>query len=409
MYLDLLIIPMFAVAMYLISIRVIGTYRSLINKSYTISCDETFTPTISVMMSCFNEGKAVYETIESIMTSDYPRDKIQVVAFDDCSKDDSWEWMQKAAIDFPGTIIDRNSENLGKPHTMLRIAERVTGEILIGTDTDTIFHPRAIRELVSVLADEKIGAVGGIVGIKNVNDTLLTQIQAILYFFSFYFIKHGENLSKTVQCLAGPIVAYRHTTYKNILLPLVKARTFCGEKISYGEDRFITQMILANGLKTYVNHKARCWVGTPTKWGNYFNQQLRWRRGGLESWFRCIKDIVPRYKNAGFMAIANCLLPFFMHSIPLVMMLLLIKDGLVLELATNYILTLLIVFPVLSVVINYLLTKYDSRQRLNNPILATAMFVVFFPINVFFITPWALLTLDDGGWVTRQNGQKGNA
>jgi hypothetical protein len=32
-------------------------------------------------------------------------------------------------------------------------------------------------------------------------------------------------------------------------------------------------------------------------------------------------------------------------------------------------------------------------------------FVIWFPINIFIITIVALLTLDDGGWVTRQAPQ----
>jgi hyaluronan synthase len=40
-------------------------------------------------MPCYNEGKTVYETIASISQSDYPREKFEVIAVDDCSKDDS--------------------------------------------------------------------------------------------------------------------------------------------------------------------------------------------------------------------------------------------------------------------------------------------------------------------------------
>ena len=34
--------------------------------------DFTYQPTVSVLMPCFNEGKTVYETIESISKSNYP-------------------------------------------------------------------------------------------------------------------------------------------------------------------------------------------------------------------------------------------------------------------------------------------------------------------------------------------------
>jgi glycosyltransferase involved in cell wall biosynthesis len=62
--------------------------------------DYTYEPTVSVLMPCFNEGKTVYETIESISKSNYPNHKFEVIAQDDCSVDDSYEWMLKAQRDF---------------------------------------------------------------------------------------------------------------------------------------------------------------------------------------------------------------------------------------------------------------------------------------------------------------------
>jgi cellulose synthase/poly-beta-1,6-N-acetylglucosamine synthase-like glycosyltransferase len=64
-----------------------------------------YQPTVSVLMPCFNEGKTVYETIESISKSNYPAEKFEVIAQDDCSVDDSYEWMLKAQRDFTNIRI----------------------------------------------------------------------------------------------------------------------------------------------------------------------------------------------------------------------------------------------------------------------------------------------------------------
>src|SRR5208337_3313241 len=61
--------------------------------------DYTYQPAVSVLMPCYNEGKTVYETIESISKSDYPSDKFEVIAQDDCSVDDSYKWILKAQRD----------------------------------------------------------------------------------------------------------------------------------------------------------------------------------------------------------------------------------------------------------------------------------------------------------------------
>src|ERR1035438_6710670 len=77
--------------------------------------DYAYEPTVSVLMPCYNEGKTVYETIESISTSNYPNHKFEVIAQDDCSVDDSFEWMRKAQRDFTNIRIrtgDRKSTRL---------------------------------------------------------------------------------------------------------------------------------------------------------------------------------------------------------------------------------------------------------------------------------------------------------
>jgi hyaluronan synthase len=60
----------------------------------SVKQDFSLEPTVSILLPCFNEGPDVYNSIRTILECDYPVDKFQVIATDDCSKDDSWEWLQ---------------------------------------------------------------------------------------------------------------------------------------------------------------------------------------------------------------------------------------------------------------------------------------------------------------------------
>jgi len=44
--------------------------------------DYTYQPTVSVLMPCYNEGQAVYESIKSISQSNYSNEKFEVIAQD---------------------------------------------------------------------------------------------------------------------------------------------------------------------------------------------------------------------------------------------------------------------------------------------------------------------------------------
>src|ERR1700682_3983896 len=84
--------------------------------SVRVKKDYTYQPTVSILLPCYNEGQVVYETIQSISKSDYPNDKFEVIAQDDGSVDDSYEWMLKAQRDFTNirVRVNRNANNMGK-------------------------------------------------------------------------------------------------------------------------------------------------------------------------------------------------------------------------------------------------------------------------------------------------------
>ena len=162
LWLIMVLCLLISVAKYLM-----GIILKLAFPSAKIKKDYTYQPTVSVLMPCYNEGKTVYETIESISKSNYPSDKFEVIAQDDYSADDSYEWMLKAQRDFTNIRIraGRNEANSGKARTVCNALQHSTADIIISIDSDCIFHPDAIRELTACFAEPRIGSVGGRVGV----------------------------------------------------------------------------------------------------------------------------------------------------------------------------------------------------------------------------------------------------
>ena len=229
-----------------------------------IQKDYTYRPTVSVLMPCYNEGKTVYETIESISHSNYPNDRFEVIAQDDCSADDSYQWMLKAQRDFTNikVRVERNSENSGKARTVCNALEQSTGEIIISIDSDCIFHPDAIRELTACFSEPKIGSVGGRVGIRNPNASAITAIQTFIYYAAFQLYKIPENWTRSVGCISGCLFAIRRELLLRIE-PKIRSRHWFGIPVNQGEDRFLTHQTLLHGYGTYVNNDALCWTTAP--------------------------------------------------------------------------------------------------------------------------------------------------
>ena len=174
---------------------------------------------------------------------------------------------------------------------VLEFLEPDEAEIIISIDSDCIFHPDVIRELTACFAEPNLGSVGGRVGVRNPNDSVITVIQTIIYYSAFQLYKIPENWTRSVCCISGCLFAIRRTLMLE-LEPAIRGRNWFGIPVNQGEDRFLTHQTLLRGYGTYINNDALCWTTVPTTLSQLFKQQLRWRRSGIRAWAtRCTAQI----------------------------------------------------------------------------------------------------------------------
>jgi hyaluronan synthase len=374
-----------------------GLIMRLSFPSVKVRKDYTWQPTVSVLLPCYNEGRTVYQTIESISRSNYPNDKFEVIAQDDCSVDDSYEWMLKAQRDFTNVSIrvGKNAFNSGKARTVCNALQHSTAEVILSIDSDCIFHPDVIRELTACFAEPGIGSVGGRVGVSNPNDNVITAIQTIVYYAAFELYKIPENWTRSVCCISGCLFAIRRELLLEIE-PSLRARHWFGVPVNQGEDRFLTHQTLLRGYGTYINNDALCWTAVPTKLSVLFNQQLRWRSSILRDLFYTLKTM-PRHvwklhPNAVFTMI---LTPLGAIVAMLVVVTMLTSDPLSWAGPQP-----LVFYLGLAAVFTWAIKKYSVRETIEHP-LAFGAYIAWSIASSLFITPLALLTFDSGDWGTR--------
>ncbi|HEY5946102.1 MAG TPA: glycosyltransferase family 2 protein, partial [Kofleriaceae bacterium] len=239
-----------------------------------------YEPTITVVVPLFNEGRSIYDTIVSLVKLEYPQHKLEVTVVDDCSTDDSYEWAQKAAAEFPNVRVIRNAVNMGKRKGINAAVRASTAEIIVSVDSDVIVFPTALRELVARFTSPEVAAVGGRIHVSNPNVNWLTRLQTIKYYFGQEHLKNLERSLDQVMCLSGCLTAYR----RHVLIelePILENRNILGVPIKYGEDRFLTHQIVRRGYKTRLTMKAMCFTKAATNLPGYFNQQMRWKRSNI--------------------------------------------------------------------------------------------------------------------------------
>ncbi|HYT85935.1 MAG TPA: glycosyltransferase, partial [Burkholderiales bacterium] len=71
-------------------------------------------PALTVIIPAYNEGAMVESSIASVAAASYPRGRLEIIAIDDGSKDDTWRYIERAARRFPGLVTPiRLPENRG--------------------------------------------------------------------------------------------------------------------------------------------------------------------------------------------------------------------------------------------------------------------------------------------------------
>ena len=365
--------------------------------SAKIRKDYTWEPTVSVLLPCYNEGKTVYETIESISRSNYPTHLFEVIAQDDCSVDDSHQWMLKAQHDFTNIRIrtGRNPVNCGKARTVCNALQHSTSEIIISIDSDCIFHPDAIRELTACFSEPRIGSVGGRVGVRNPNDSVITTIQTIIYYSAFQLYKIPENWTRSICCISGCLFAIRRTLLLEIE-PSIRARHWFGVPVNQGEDRYLTHQTLLRGYGTYINNDALCWTTVPNNLSQLFKQQLRWRRSIVRDLFYTLRTLPKHVWTLHPNTVFNLVLTPLGAIVALLVVLSLFTS----DPATWFGPMPLIAYLGIAAILSWVIRRYSARETLAHP-LGFGAYVAWSLVSVLFLTPLALCTMDSADWGTR--------
>jgi cellulose synthase/poly-beta-1,6-N-acetylglucosamine synthase-like glycosyltransferase len=402
--LDGLTAVFFAMPLIIIAMNFgLSLWFRLFKKDTLFEGDDTFEPSVSVLLPVYNEGSHVLETIESILSCDYPAEKLQIVAIDDRSKDDSFQWVLRAKEKYPDRIhAEQNEVNSGKHKTLSRALQIAKGEIVICIDSDCIFEPDVIRQLVKCFSDPKMGAVGGSVGITNVNENMATAAQAMVYWLSFQVGKMLQNSNRRVMCISGCLFAVRKNLFEEIE-QRISGRNWFGISIRDGEDRYMTHEILMQGWKTYINPEAQCWTHAPTRVSDLFMQQVRWRRSGLRDLFWTIRRLPEHVRVFGLLSLSVILIP----ELFTVVWAFLLLSAIFFTPSVSAFFISLSFFGVGYIVIGmaynlFMKSKGWKEKMILNPIVMPVI-GIWHLVDAIFTTILALFTFDNGTWGTREN------
>jgi cellulose synthase/poly-beta-1,6-N-acetylglucosamine synthase-like glycosyltransferase len=240
------------------------TRRPILNKKYR--------PTVSVCMPVHNGESYLHRKLRSLATLKYPKDKLEIVIYDDGSSDETAELLAGFAAQSDNVRVLYSVRRRGKPHALEAMVRAAKGEVLLMTDVRPLLDPKAVRALVKPLADEEVACVSG-------NLEMVGESGAGAYWRYEKFIREAEAQTGNLAGVTGAVYAIRKQDFPRIpgdtilddmWVPIHAARARDGVIAFAKSARAYDQ---AFGDEREFSRKARTLAG---------NYQLLFRR---PSWF----------------------------------------------------------------------------------------------------------------------------
>ena len=376
------------------------TSRFLFSLPYRPPRDAGIEPHVAIVMPAFNEEEVIAHSLRSLLALDYPQDKLELVAVNDGSTDDTLKRMAEVAEQEPRVRVIDLGQNCGKRAAMAVGMRATDAEILAFVDSDSSVEPDALRKLVQGFADERVGAICGHADVANPDDSWLSRMQVVRYFVAFQVVKAAESIFSCVTCCSGCFSAYRR---KAIVPHLDKweHQTFFGSPATFGDDRALTNRVLRDWKVLYASN-AVSHTAVPTKLRQFLKQQLRWKRSWTRESLILMTFVWRKHPIAALTAYLGIL-------ISLVAPIVAIRALLWLPLTGETGIPFVYVAGIYAMALAYGLYYVVRRPRYDPRWIYGVVFCFFYLAFLLWQTYWAILTARSSDWGTRPATATGHA
>jgi len=202
--------------------------------------DKNYTPTVSVLLSVYNEEQVIRLKIENFLQLDYP-DCIELLVISDGCSDQTEEIVRSLASNRVRLLVQE--ERGGKTLALNRGALEAQGEILVFTDANSMFEPDAVRRLVSHFSSREVGLVSG--RSQYLDGSGRAENTGGAYRRYEDFIKEMESATVSIVGADGAIYALRRELYE----PLPP---------EYINDLLHPMQVVRRGFRAIQDLEARC-------------------------------------------------------------------------------------------------------------------------------------------------------
>lgn len=286
-------------------------------EKYKLS-DDSNLPEVTMVICAYNEEDVVDMKMENTSRLNYPKEKLHVVWVTDGSDDGT---VDRLAC-YPEVRVEHRPERRGKTAAINRAMHLVNTSIVVMTDANTMINSNAIREIVNLFCDAKVGCVAGEKRVTARHEGQSVAEGEGLYWKYESTLKRLDNELYSAMGAAGELCAIRKELYEDI------------PEDTLLDDFIISMNLVARGYRIAYTSDAYAMEYGSTDMHEEAKRKRRISAGGLQSIWRLRRLMNPlRRPVVAFQFVSHRVMRWsiapiaLMALIPLNVMLVLMKAG----------------------------------------------------------------------------------
>jgi cellulose synthase/poly-beta-1,6-N-acetylglucosamine synthase-like glycosyltransferase len=170
-------------------------------------------PSVSVVISAYNEAQTIAEKLDNLLSLDYPRELLDIVIASDGSTDGTDAIVEKYRERGVNLLM---LPHQGKAFALNEAVASSRGDVLVFSDANSIYRTDAIRSLVRPFVDPEVGGVAGNqIYLKKVSGESSGDGERAYWGFD-RMLKEFQSRAGNTLAATGAIYAIRRSLFRPI-------------------------------------------------------------------------------------------------------------------------------------------------------------------------------------------------
>ncbi|HEX4689700.1 MAG TPA: glycosyltransferase [Solirubrobacteraceae bacterium] len=255
---------------FFVYVWVLWAAKSVAARRYRPSQASTQGLATSVIVPVYNEPEALFRRSLASVRDNGPTELIAVVDGGDPE-------IAAVARDYCDVVMRLPKSGKRAAIAAGLAASDPSTDVVIVLDSDTVWAPDALAEMLRPFADPRVGGVTPRQAVLDPGDNPVRRLSDWVEDIRYHLTVPAQSLFGQIGCLAGRTIAYRRAAFEPAVARLVRQTVF-GVPQHVGDDRVLTNELLRAGWRTVYQSTALVETDAPSDWRTYWRQQLRWGR-----------------------------------------------------------------------------------------------------------------------------------